>query len=141
MKSAWFFASLTAFALFAGSALAEDKPGEKKPGDGKRPAKGKFDGKGKGPLGEGMFKRLDADSDGKVSKDEFKKLADAGPGGKLKDNPELLDRIFSRLDANGDGSISAEEFKKFGEGKGKGGKPGEGKPGQKPPVKKPGDDK
>lgn len=136
MKSAWIFASLTAFALFAGSALAEDKPAEKKPGDGKRPAKGKFDGKGKGPIGEGMFKRLDADSDGKVSKDEFKKLADLGPGGKLKEKPELLDRIFNRLDANGDGSISAEEFKKFSEEKGQGGKPG-----QKPPVKKPGDDK
>jgi hypothetical protein len=76
-------------------------------------------------LPELLFKKLDADGDGKLTKDEFKKLGDMigqlGQG-KLKDNPELmdkiLDRMFDRLDADGDGKISEEEFKKFGEGLG-----------------------
>lgn len=124
MRRALIWATLAAFVLATGSALAEDKPGQKKPG------KGKFDGKGKGKPGEGMFKRLDANNDGKVNKDEFQKIADLGPGGKLKDNPELIGRMFERLDTDADGSISADEFKKFGDGKGK---PGAKKPGKKKP--------
>ena len=69
--------------------------------------------KGKRDAGA-MFKRLDANSDGKITPDEFKKLAEAGKG-RLKDKPELLDRMFKRLDANNDGSLSADELKKFGE--------------------------
>ncbi|MBL8794828.1 MAG: EF-hand domain-containing protein [Planctomycetia bacterium] len=82
---------------------------------------------------DAMFKKLDANGDGKVTKEEFSKFADA-----LKDKlgADKADKIaqgmqgmFDRLDANKDGSLSADEFKGFGGGgfKGKGkGKPGAG---------------
>jgi Ca2+-binding EF-hand superfamily protein len=62
-----------------------------------------------------VFKRLDANSDGKITAEEFKKLGEAGRG-RLKEKPELMDRLFKRLDANHDGSLSQEEVKKIGEG-------------------------
>ena len=58
-----------------------------------------------------MFKRLDADSDGKLTAEEFKKLGDMGGKG----NAERLDQFFKRLDADKDGSLTLEEFKKFTE--------------------------
>lgn len=77
-----------------------------------------------------IFQKLDANGDGKVTKEEFAKFADA-----LKDKvgADKADKIaqgfqgmFDRLDANKDGSLSAEEFKGFGGGfKGKG-RPGAG---------------
>ncbi len=74
--------------------------------------------KGKGKLQkldpEAVFKRLDADKDGKVTKDEFKKLGDFGQG-KLKERPQLLDRWFASLDADKDDKLTADEFKKFRE--------------------------
>jgi hypothetical protein len=138
MKRTLLLSGLAALFLAAG-AMAEDKPGQKKPGDAKRPPMGKFDGKGKGQLAEAMFKRLDADGDGKISKDEFKKFGENAPGGKLKDRPQVGEKMFERLDANSDGFISADEFKKLGEmlQDRKGG----GKPGERPPIKKPGADK
>jgi len=63
---------------------------------------------------EALFKKLDADGDGKLTLEEFKKLGELGAG-KLKDKPELLERIFKKLDANGDSSLTLEEFKKLGE--------------------------
>jgi EF-hand domain pair len=77
-------------------------------------------------LPEVLFKKLDADGDGKITKDEFKKLGEMisqfGQG-KLKDNPglmeKILDKMFERLDADGDGKLTEEEFKKLGEGLGK----------------------
>jgi Ca2+-binding EF-hand superfamily protein len=72
--------------------------------------------KGKGKRdGAVVFKRLDANSDGKITAEEFKKLGEAGKG-RLKDKPEMLDRLFKRLDANNDGSLSQDELKKIGEG-------------------------
>jgi Ca2+-binding EF-hand superfamily protein len=77
-----------------------------------------------------IFKKLDANGDGKVTKEEFAKFGDA-----LKDKigADKADKVgqgmFDRLDANKDGALSAEEFKGFGggfQGKGKG-KPGAGK--------------
>ena len=62
---------------------------------------------------EALFKKLDANGDGKVSKEEFAKFGENSPKAKAK--PGAADKIFSRLDAIGDGSISLEEFKKLGE--------------------------
>jgi hypothetical protein len=73
------------------------------------PAAGKK-GKGDGTL---LFKKMDANGDGKVSKEEFKAFFDKVGKGKLKDNPELLDKLFDKLDTDGDGSLSPAEFKKF----------------------------
>jgi len=50
---------------------------------------------------EVAFKKLDTNSDGKVSKDEYK--------AKAKD-AEKADKAFAKLDKNSDGFLSLEEF-------------------------------
>jgi Ca2+-binding EF-hand superfamily protein len=56
---------------------------------------------------------MDANGDGKVSKDEFKSfLAKNGPRF-LRDKTELLDKAFDRADADGDGFLSPDELKSF----------------------------
>jgi dienelactone hydrolase len=57
-----------------------------------------------------LFQRLDANGDGQLSKDEFKKLATLGQG-KFKDQPAVFDRIFEQLDADRSGALSQVEFK------------------------------
>ncbi|MBN8787333.1 MAG: EF-hand domain-containing protein [Terrimonas sp.] len=61
---------------------------------------------------EALFKKLDTDGDGKISKDE----ADKAEHKMIKDH-------FSEIDTNADGYISKEEFKAF---KPKGGPPRKG---------------
>ena len=70
---------LVAFVLALSTAGADDK------------AEGK---KGRGL--EAIFKKLDTNNDGKLSKDEFKKLGELGQG-RLKDKPEVLDKLFDKL--------------------------------------------
>ncbi len=60
-----------------------------------------------------MFEKIDANSDGKVTKEEFKTLSDAlkdrlkGKGGKAGKVGELLgDKLFDKIDANSDGEIT-----------------------------------
>jgi Ca2+-binding EF-hand superfamily protein len=83
-------------------------------GDAAKKAKG-------GKDTDALFKKIDANGDGKISKEEFRKFfADmAAKVGKLKDNPDMAeqiaDKIFDKLDANGDGFLSKEEFQKFAE--------------------------
>ncbi len=69
---------------------------------------------------EAMFKKLDTNSDGSLSKEEF---TSAMKGKKA----EGAEKRFAKLDADSDGSISLEEFKaaagkvkEKGKGKGKG---------------------
>lgn len=50
---------------------------------------------------EHILKKIDKDSDGKVSLDEFK-----ARGGK----PERAEKLFKKADKNGDGFLTAEEF-------------------------------
>lgn len=57
------------------------------------------------PDPEKMFKKLDTDSNGAVSLDEFK----ASPRGQK--NPDKAGEIFKKIDADSNGSISLEEFK------------------------------
>ena len=107
MKRYLSICALLAF-CFAGTALGSDDD------------KGK--GKGKRAIGEpdAMFKKLDANNDGKVSKEEFGKLRDNLPG-KIKEKAngkgtgQLSDRMFDLMDGNKDGSLSLEEFKKVRE--------------------------
>ena len=51
---------------------------------------------------EAMFKKMDKNSDGKVSKEEF--------SAKAKDAAKA-DKAFAKLDKDGDGSLTLEEFK------------------------------
>lgn len=85
-----------AFTLHAADA---PKKGEGKPGEGKRNP-------------EEMFKKLDTNGDGSVSKDEWM----AGPMAK-RDAAKGEER-FKSLDKNGDGKLSLEEFKAGGGKKG-----------------------
>src|SRR4051794_17108912 len=81
--------------------------------------------KGKGPFQdpEALFKKLDTNGDGKLSKDELKKLADHLPE-KVKEKAgplveKLVGKGFEKLDSNGDGGLTLEEFKKLSELRGK----------------------
>jgi hypothetical protein len=89
--------------------------------DDKKPEPTKPDAKGKlGKLDKAkLFEKLDADGDGKVTKEEFKKFADQikdrlkgkGKGDKL---PELFgEKMFEKMDKDGDGKVTKEEFEKF----------------------------
>ena len=74
-------------------------------------------GKGKRAVGDpaAMFKKLVANSDGKVSKEEFGKFRDNLPE-KIKEKTKGKgsgqgDKFFDIMDANKDGSLTQEEFK------------------------------
>ena len=60
---------------------------------------------------EAMFKRIDSNSDGGITLEEFK----ASPAGKR--NPDKVDEVFARRDKDGDKKITLEEFKAQGGGK------------------------
>ena len=70
---------------------------------------------------EDAFKKMDTNSDGSISKDEFM----ASP--RAKADPTKAEERFKSLDKNSDGKLSLEEFKAGGPGKG----------GKKPDAKKP----
>ena len=68
---------------------------------------------------EAIFKKIDGDNNGKLSKDEFAKLADEVRA-KGEKAAKIADRIkagasdlFTKLDENKDGSLTLEEAKKF----------------------------
>jgi cytochrome c553 len=58
-----------------------------------------------------LFKRADADKDGKLSPDEFARAM--AKSAKLKDKPDAVEKLFKKLDANGDGFLTLDEFKKL----------------------------
>jgi hypothetical protein len=55
-----------------------------------------------------LFRFLDTDKDGKLSKAEFRKFAERLP--RLKGRPRLIDYLFNRLDTDGDGFLTPAEF-------------------------------
>lgn len=81
------FAWIIALIAGAGMAIAEDAAPKKDgpPGGGRRPGM--------------MFEEMDANKDGKVTKDEFQGVQD-----------KRIDEQFGRLDKNGDGSIGKDEL-------------------------------
>ena len=83
-------ASLMVSALFGFSSAADDPPKKKRQGV------------------EDVFKKLDKDGDGKVTKDEFQ----THPGIK---NKEAAAKAFKAADADADGSLSLAEFRDWAE--------------------------
>ncbi|MEZ5386082.1 MAG: EF-hand domain-containing protein [Prosthecobacter sp.] len=81
-------------AILALAATVNAAEGDKKPEGGKK----------KAPDMEAVFKKLDKDGNGSISKDEFL----ASPQGK-KDATKAGE-VFGKKDKNGDGSLSKEEF-------------------------------
>ena len=61
---------------------------------------------------ERLFRRIDTDGDGKISRDEWNKFSETAP--KLKE-AKARNFVFERLDENKDGFLTLDEFKKFGQ--------------------------
>lgn len=57
---------------------------------------------------EGLFRLLDVNRDGTLSREEFSKMAQFSP--RLKDNPDATDYIFLQLDKNGDNKLTQAEY-------------------------------
>lgn len=107
--------ALSAALLLAPVAFAADDP-QPQPKPGQR---GNFD-RAK------LFEVMDADADGKVTKNEFKKGMEtvaakmkergaAGRGGAIleKLGGQIGEKLFEKLDADSDGKLSKAEFEKF----------------------------
>lgn len=62
-----------------------------------------------------LFKRVDANSDGKISRAEYDTFVKLLP--QFKDNAEEAKRLFERLDTNKDGELSPNELQKLGAGR------------------------
>jgi Ca2+-binding EF-hand superfamily protein len=64
------------------------------------------------PTAKEMFQRMDADSDGKITKDEFTSAKPPGGGPRGTKGPDPSE-LFDKIDANGDGAIDEEENESF----------------------------
>lgn len=68
-----------------------------------------------------LFEKIDADKDGKITKDEYKKffeavgekMKDAGKGEKIAGKlGDVAEKSFEKMDADKDGKVTKEEFEK-----------------------------
>jgi CubicO group peptidase (beta-lactamase class C family) len=60
---------------------------------------------------EQLFKHISGGSES-ISRSEFENFIENSgrSGGRLKGNPDMIERVFNRLDANNDGELTQEEF-------------------------------
>ena len=98
---------VAALALGSFAFAADEKPvpppGAPPHADGDKKGRGPGDKPRMNP--EEVFKKLDANSDGGISLDEFK----AGP--RAQKDPTKAEEHFKKLDANSDGKVTPDEFK------------------------------
>lgn len=92
MKTTLTMISMLALATSLSIAQEDQKGPQKKPGKGH-------------PKPEEIFKKLDADSSGSVSLEEFKNSPRA------QQNPEKADEAFKKIDKDANNELSLEEFK------------------------------
>jgi hypothetical protein len=64
---------------------------------------------------ESVFKRLDVNGDGKITREEFSKLRDqlSDKAKATSRDEQLTAKLFGRMDENKDSYITFDEFKKF----------------------------
>jgi hypothetical protein len=91
------------------------------------PTSGEAAPRPKRPDYDKLFRFLDANKDGKISREELRKLATVAP--RLKGDKALADKLFDRLDTDKDGFLSPAELKKLRELRG--GRPAKESPPQK----------
>jgi hypothetical protein len=115
MKTCIQLLGVTALATSLGFAQEGPPEGPGGPGGPKGPGAGR-------PNPAQIFKKLDTDSNGSLSFEEFK----VGPLGQK--NPERAEKVFAKLDADSDGAVTLEEFKNGRPPRPHG--PGKGRPGQ-----------
>ncbi|MFO0812802.1 MAG: EF-hand domain-containing protein [Gemmatales bacterium] len=74
-------------------------------------------GKGNRATPEETFKKMDADGNGKVTKEEYTKFlkADERLAKRLEEDAEFANKQFDRMDGNKDGNVTLEEYKKYRE--------------------------
>ncbi|MBL8822673.1 MAG: EF-hand domain-containing protein [Planctomycetia bacterium] len=70
---------------------------------------------------EETFKKMDADNDGKVTKEEWKKYvdSDARMQKAVEKDAEFASKMFDRMDSDKDGKVTLDEYKKFREAQGR----------------------
>jgi Ca2+-binding EF-hand superfamily protein len=73
--------------------------------------------KPKGDKVELLFKKLDTNNDGSLSKEEFAKITTLvhKKAGETKGKGKHADKLFDKLDADNDGKLSLDEFRKLKE--------------------------
>lgn len=127
MKNILTLCALAICGAFSLQAAEGDKP--KKPGAGDAPRRNP----------EEVFKKLDTNADGSLSKDEYLAAPFA------QKDKGMAEKRFGAQDKDKDGKLSKQEFAARGDGgrkRGEGDKPGAKKPeGDKPAGKKPEGDK
>jgi hypothetical protein len=88
--------------LFGGLAVAGAARGDDVPGDKKGP---------QGLDSAMLFRRIDANGDGKMSRDELRGFLYQVAGNRMRGRERPFNRIFQQADTDGDGYLSPDEFK------------------------------
>lgn len=88
---------------FCGSSMAQDE----KKGKGNRQRE----------TPEETFKKIDANGDGKITKEELKKWVESNDRMKkaAENDAEFVNKMFDKMDSDKKGSVTLEQYKKYRE--------------------------
>ena len=67
----------------------------------------------RGGSGQALFKLLDSDANEKLSREEARRAISRVP--RLKDNPEILERLFDQVDSDKDDRLNVDEYEQLRE--------------------------